>query len=289
MIEILSNKTKKAQVYLKEDKEFSRFSDPKNLEVYALVSNKKITGIAVEVKDWANTNVFTNFKEGFIHLNVKDHDANIFKECIDAIKKSFLYKISPHIVVPVLKGAVEAREFFKSEGFDIYDESIYMKLDLKNEELKETGALGFSLKSISSKAELDEFLNILIGIYEGSADLPVIRMKDFLERKPSLMDKMRVFEAGFLKSAIYYIYLEKKIIGLLQIDESSGFVANVGFLKEFRQMGFGKIAMKFALNRFKEKGCPFSNLRVYSKNISAIKLYEKLGYVVERNIVGFFK
>jgi len=59
----------------------------------------------------------------------------------------------------------------------------------------------------------------------------------------------------------------------------------------YRGLGLGEQMMLFLHARAKDKGCDKIRLTVYKDNISAIKLYHKLGYVLEDysdlSLIGF--
>ncbi|HRE32272.1 MAG TPA: GNAT family protein, partial [Candidatus Berkiella sp.] len=55
----------------------------------------------------------------------------------------------------------------------------------------------------------------------------------------------------------------------------------VGVLADYRGQGIGQALILAALQKAKEKGLSRIELMVFEKNFPAIKLYEKLGFVIE--------
>lgn len=55
----------------------------------------------------------------------------------------------------------------------------------------------------------------------------------------------------------------------------------MGVQKRFRRMGIGTKLIEQALRKAKAKGLERVELKVFASNTAAIKLYEKLGFVVE--------
>ncbi|WP_048825807.1 GNAT family N-acetyltransferase [Hymenobacter sp. DG25B] len=64
-------------------------------------------------------------------------------------------------------------------------------------------------------------------------------------------------------------------------------VAAMGLVKEFRHQGLGKIMLQTALEEARARGDQSMLLEVFTVNEPAIRLYERLGFVHLRELVGF--
>lgn len=59
-------------------------------------------------------------------------------------------------------------------------------------------------------------------------------------------------------------------------------IVNIGILKEFRGRGYGKLLMIYLLNHLKSNGFSEVDLKVSSNNPIALKLYNSLGFTLEK-------
>lgn len=113
----------------------------------------------------------------------------------------------------------------------------------------------------------------------------------FLEAPP--LEEVRAFVMSLLGSgSIQYVAVEvdgkkKKVVGWcdIQILNLPGFRhtgrLGMGLVKAYRGQGFGYKLAAEVIERAKVIGLSKVELDVFATNIPAIKLYEKLGFVVE--------
>ena len=83
------------------------------------------------------------------------------------------------------------------------------------------------------------------------------------------------------KLAHYYVLsLEDKVIGYggLWHIMDEGHITNIAIDPSYRNKGYGKILMKTIMEETMKMGIDFMTLEVRVSNISAIKLYEALGF-----------
>ncbi|CAJ0582298.1 unnamed protein product, partial [Mesorhabditis spiculigera] len=73
------------------------------------------------------------------------------------------------------------------------------------------------------------------------------------------------------------------------IDENHhGHVTAVTVRSDYRKRGIARALMERLEETSVDKGCYFVDLFVRKSNTAAIKLYQKLGYVVYREIIGYY-
>jgi len=88
------------------------------------------------------------------------------------------------------------------------------------------------------------------------------------------------------KHLILFVKEDKKIIGYLHSTffsnpySKGGYVEDIFIIKEFRRKGIAKKLINEFIKILKEKGYKKIHLSVNTKNIGAIKLYEKLGFEI---------
>lgn len=111
---------------------------------------------------------------------------------------------------------------------------------------------------------------------------------DNLEHKTTIKEQKRWFdnyEKNLDKKKFFTIFFNKTPIGFMglsKIDYKKKQAKVFIFIGEdnYRHKGFGKGSMKHLINyAFKESGISFLDLEVNKRNISAINLYRKLGFV----------
>ena len=85
---------------------------------------------------------------------------------------------------------------------------------------------------------------------------------------------------------LYFAYLEIDRIGILNLTPGSqSNLNNIGVEPEFRSKGYGKLILRFALERLKELGKEKAGLRVHVKNVRATELYKSFGFnIIDKQI-----
>lgn len=69
-------------------------------------------------------------------------------------------------------------------------------------------------------------------------------------------------------------------------NELQGWVMAIGVEENHRGKGYGKQILTYAENAIRNRGIPFIGLAVTSSNLRAVNLYEKMGYIEERKLMG---
>ena len=91
-----------------------------------------------------------------------------------------------------------------------------------------------------------------------------------------------VFKSELLNPNSTYIVakLENNIVGFAGIWKAVDdiHITNIVVKKDFRNLGFGSVLLNKLIELCKEKKCSSITLEVNTKNIPAIKLYEKFGF-----------
>jgi predicted acetyltransferase len=88
----------------------------------------------------------------------------------------------------------------------------------------------------------------------------------------------------------YMIELNKEIIGKIRIEysDNSAFIYGFGILPNFRGKGYGKLALKQALNLINDKNIYDVELDVECKNNTALNLYKACGFK-EQSVMNYYE
>lgn len=68
----------------------------------------------------------------------------------------------------------------------------------------------------------------------------------------------------------------------LQVEPETGAIQNVGVIRPFRGSGLGSCLVTAALRGFREQGMRNVTLEVTARNPGAVRLYARLGFVVQQ-------
>ncbi len=93
-------------------------------------------------------------------------------------------------------------------------------------------------------------------------------------------------------ATIILITDDEEFIGYGHLDNENEIIwLGVVVLEKFQNMGYGNILLKLLLEKAKEKKIERIRLSVDKKNLSAVNLYKKFGFlkIVERNQVLFLE
>ena len=83
----------------------------------------------------------------------------------------------------------------------------------------------------------------------------------------------------------YFVYHEDERIGIIDINSpAGGHINNIGVAPSHRGKGFGTEMLQFCLKLFKDAGAERAGLGVNVTNKPAIRVYEKLGFTVDKQI-----
>lgn len=102
----------------------------------------------------------------------------------------------------------------------------------------------------------------------------------------------KAFAESFEKNyySFFVAFDEDKHIGTVAFTKSfdEADISNVAIDKEYRNRGIGFELLSYAMEEMGKSGIVNFTLEVRSKNVSAIRLYEKLGFVQEGLRRGFY-
>jgi ribosomal protein S18 acetylase RimI-like enzyme len=102
----------------------------------------------------------------------------------------------------------------------------------------------------------------------------------------------RTIIIGFLKhpDSVTYVAEQDRVLGSIIIffHEKSAEIASIGVLPEARRRGIATALMKKAEEHALNRGVRNLSLHVSVENISAIKLYVKLGYQYESRVPDYY-
>jgi ribosomal protein S18 acetylase RimI-like enzyme len=95
---------------------------------------------------------------------------------------------------------------------------------------------------------------------------------------------------ALLKLPCYFVKLEKRIVGLLAIQEyhKSLLVASLGVAKGYRQLGIGTCILGYIETIARHMGKRWLEVDVLRKNIPAQRLYTKYGFTFIQSERMFF-
>lgn len=86
-------------------------------------------------------------------------------------------------------------------------------------------------------------------------------------------------------SEIYVLENENDMIGvyaLLFLDKDSAEIKNIAVDEKFQNKGFGKMMLKDASNRAKERGCKNIFIATADAGIKQLYIYQKAGYEMDK-------
>jgi ribosomal protein S18 acetylase RimI-like enzyme len=88
----------------------------------------------------------------------------------------------------------------------------------------------------------------------------------------------------------YMVELDGRIIGKIKVhnEEDSAFISGFGIIPEYRGKGYGKAALKEALNMINRNNIYEIALDVAVENKNALNLYKNCGFV-EKSIMNYYK
>lgn len=103
-------------------------------------------------------------------------------------------------------------------------------------------------------------------------------------------NESNVEEVDSFNESAYMVELQGKTIGKINIDYSDNyaFIYGFGILPDFRGKGYGKAALREALNLINEKNIYTVELDVECKNAAALNLYKDCGFE-EKSIMNYYK
>jgi ribosomal protein S18 acetylase RimI-like enzyme len=102
-------------------------------------------------------------------------------------------------------------------------------------------------------------------------------------------DKERV-ETYCLDGALFGYFRKNQCVGAVVwvVDTISAEIKNLSVVKDFRRNGIGKTLLEFAFFNLRGKGVQTLLIRTGNSSIPALKLYEKMGFVIDSIDEGYF-
>jgi ribosomal protein S18 acetylase RimI-like enzyme len=87
----------------------------------------------------------------------------------------------------------------------------------------------------------------------------------------------------------YMVESEAGIIGKIKVDfGDEGFISAFGILPEYRRKGYGRNALKEALNILNRNNIHMVGLEVAAQNINALGLYKSCGFE-EQSVTDYYE
>lgn len=90
---------------------------------------------------------------------------------------------------------------------------------------------------------------------------------------------------GYIMCKTEYGFSNFKKLGFVK----KGHVVSVAVLEEFRNRGIGKALVEESINGVKIRNCDEFYLEVRCSNIEAVRLYEKLGFVIRQQLNAYYR
>lgn len=90
---------------------------------------------------------------------------------------------------------------------------------------------------------------------------------------------------GYIMCKTEYGFSNFKKLGFVK----KGHVVSVAVLEEYRKMGLGRAIIEEAINGTKQKRCDELYLEVRCSNTDAVRLYEKMGFVIKQRLKSYYR
>lgn len=90
---------------------------------------------------------------------------------------------------------------------------------------------------------------------------------------------------GYIMCKTEYGFSNFKKLGFVK----KGHVVSIAVLPEYRNRGIGKVLVEEAMNGVKLKKCDELYLEVRCSNNDAVRLYEKLGFIIKQRLKSYYR
>ncbi|MEM3143986.1 MAG: ribosomal protein S18-alanine N-acetyltransferase [Candidatus Nitrosotenuis sp.] len=90
---------------------------------------------------------------------------------------------------------------------------------------------------------------------------------------------------GYIMCKTEYGFSNFKKLGFVK----KGHVVSVAVLEEYRHLGIGRAIIEEAINGVKLKRCDELYLEVRCSNADAVRLYEKIGFVIKQRLKSYYR
>lgn len=137
--------------------------------------------------------------------------------------------------------------------------------------------------------DLDALAMLEIQGYKDSLDFSLRPELQNINSCKNFFIKMFSGKMGkFLKNLSFKILSGQKLCGAIYTFDDKGiaYIADFVIAPECRGQGLGRLLLTYALNRYKDTGYKQVALAVTETNKIAIKLYEKLGFKIEKTFLA---
>jgi GNAT superfamily N-acetyltransferase len=129
------------------------------------------------------------------------------------------------------------------------------------------------------REEVNKFFECMKEFMSGSPDNVMnLVIQNFSEVPEAILD------AWYEEVQAYFVYHGDELIGILDLSLSNSFIQNIGVSPAHRGKGFGTEMLRFCLKLFKDGGGKTASLGVHVKNKQAIRVYEQLGFSVDKQV-----
>jgi ribosomal protein S18 acetylase RimI-like enzyme len=159
-------------------------------------------------------------------------------------------------------------EYAISVGYKAIEQSFRMKRDLGGT-FEYDGNLRFERVE---RSELDKFFDTMKVFMSGSPDRMLNIVLGNLQNVPEAF-----LDGWFEQEFLCYAFDGDELVGFLDLSPQYLNISNIGVAPNHRGKGYGKQMMQYALMTLREMGKEHAALRVHSKNVHAISLYESAG------------
>ncbi len=172
-------------------------------------------------------------------------------------------------------------------GIEMLDEYFWMFRSLEDIEYKTEPTIDFDRVT---KENFQLFMQTYYEAFKDSPDrLASTLIQKFYESAKAAPQILLSFKEHITKPDhhAYIIARCGKPAGILDLAKT--FFNAIGLLPSYRGLGIGRQSMLFAMNKLRCLGEESITLRVDVVNAPAIRLYERLGFLVEKHVIRLFK
>lgn len=100
-----------------------------------------------------------------------------------------------------------------------------------------------------------------------------------------LLGEIRGKPVGYIMCKTEYGFSNFKKLGFVK----KGHVVSIAVLDEHRRKGIGRVLVEEAINGVKTKKCDELYLEVRCSNNEAVRLYEKMGFIIKQRLKTYYR
>lgn len=195
--------------------------------------------------------------------------------------------VSKALAISKEKGVDYALTTFSAEFKELIDQFVNIGFQELANEFRMICPLNKSFKTSSTlrferveRDKVNKFIEFTIKCMSGSPDVVLnMTLKNLRGIPEKLLDMWCNLEQ------LYFVYRDRKIIGILDLNSKDGVLSNIGVSPSQRGKGYGKQILLFALKTLKEGGAEQAVLKVHIDNKTAMRLYKSLGFNVAKQTI----